>query len=181
MHEALNAIRERPGLFLGPSEAKFSTLIGYIFGYEAGFEAGEYSARDGAIGMRSLMDGAGFHRFVTEQYGRTFPDGGKGWQTFIRENTQNEEEAFELFFELLSRYETLPSAAMKTRIRELLRAKPFLPFIILTTSGRKHHVTNPSFVMASPNERSMIIIEEEQDDRMHYLPARLIQSVELAA
>ena len=177
----LNAIRERPGLYLGHSNAKFSTFIGFILGYEAGFEAGEHSTHNGVVGSSSLVDNAGFHRFVTERCGRTFPDGGKGWQTFIRENTQSEEEAFELFFDLLSKYEAQQSAVMKTRIRELLKTKPFRPFVILMTSGREHRVTNPCFVMASPNERSMVIIEEEYDDRMHYLSTALIQSVEPVA
>ena len=47
----------------------------------------------------------GFHKFVTGYFGRVYPDGGKGWQTFIREHTSTEQEAFELFFCLRDEYE----------------------------------------------------------------------------
>jgi hypothetical protein len=46
-----------------------------------------------------------FHKFVTERFGRRFPAGGKGWQTFIEENTNNEKEAFALFFQLRAQYD----------------------------------------------------------------------------
>ena len=70
---------------------------------------------------------------------------------------------------------------MKARIRELLHAIPFRPFIIRMADGSEHPVADPSFVMASPNERSSVIVEEEHEDRMHYLSPLLIRSVEPAA
>ena len=72
-------------------------FMGYRFGYGA-------VRQDGPIPFDELVP-PDFHRFVTERYGRTYPDGGKGWQTFIEENTASEQEAFELFFKLREEFE----------------------------------------------------------------------------
>ena len=180
MHERLKAIRERPGLFLGNTDTPFTSLLGFIDGYECGFLAGEHSAVTKTAQIEWLVDNEGLHRFVAERYGELFPTT-KGWRGFIREHARDEQDAFRQFFELLSEYEKRRSNDTKAQIRDLLRAKPFVPFVIHMTNSRKHRITDPSFVMASPNERSMVIVEEEHDDRMHYLPTALIRSVEPAA
>ena len=69
---------------------------------------------------------------------------------------------------------------MKARIRELLHAKPFRPFAIRMVDGREYRIENPEFVMASPKERTNVLLEESRN-KMHYLPPSLIQSVEPTA
>ena len=128
-----------------------------------------------------LVANQNFHRFVTERYGHRYPDGGKGWQTIIREHANDEQDAFRLFFELVAECEQSQPVAMKSRVRRLLCAKPFQPFVICMIDRTEHRVTDPSFVMASPNEQSSIIVEEMIEDRMHYLSPSLIYSVELTA
>ena len=46
---------------------------------------------------------------------------------------------------------------MKARLRELLRATPFRPFIIRMAGGREYRVGHPDFVFASPNNQSWIL------------------------
>jgi hypothetical protein len=46
-----------------------------------------------------------FHKFVTERFGQQFPDGGKGWMTFISEHSSSEQEAFNLFFQIREEYD----------------------------------------------------------------------------
>ena len=67
---------------------------------------------------------------------------------------------------------------MKARIRELIHAVPFQPFIVRMADGREFRVEHPDFILASSKNQSEIVIEEEAVDRMHYLSALLITSVE---
>ncbi len=69
---------------------------------------------------------------------------------------------------------------VKARIRELIRATPFQPFIIRMTDGRQYRVDHPDFVLASSNDVSQVIIEEP-DNRMHFLSALLMTSIEQAS
>jgi hypothetical protein len=69
--------------------------------------------------------------------------------------------------------------AMKARIRELLRAVPFQPFIIRMADGREYRIDHPDFVLAAASEVPQITIEE-RDGRQHYLSALLITSIEHA-
>ena len=83
-------------MFLGDSPFPFTCLVSFIFGYYAGKDqeyiyTGEIIPHD-------------FHEFVTEYYGKEYPDSGNGWMTFIRENTKSEKEAFNKFFELIELY-----------------------------------------------------------------------------
>ncbi len=66
---------------------------------------------------------------------------------------------------------------VKARIRQLLRAEPFQPFIIRITDGREYRVRHPDFVLAASSDIPQITIEEE-DGRQHYLSALLVTSVE---
>ena len=68
---------------------------------------------------------------------------------------------------------------MKARIRELLRAVPFQPFIIRMADGRDYRIDHPDFVLAAPSDIPQITIEE-RDGRQHYLSALLITSIEHA-
>jgi hypothetical protein len=69
---------------------------------------------------------------------------------------------------------------MKARIRELLHAVPFQPFIIRTADGRQYQVEHPDFVLAAASDIPQITIEEA-DGRQHYLSSLLVTSVERTA
>ena len=67
---------------------------------------------------------------------------------------------------------------MKARIRELLQAVPFRPFIIHMANGREYRVDHPEFVLASSSNQSVIVVEDPENERIHTLFALLIASVE---
>jgi hypothetical protein len=69
---------------------------------------------------------------------------------------------------------------MKARIRELLHAQPFQPFIIRMADGREYRIDHPDFVLAAASDTPQITIEEP-DGRQHYLSALLVTSVERTA
>lgn len=66
---------------------------------------------------------------------------------------------------------------MKPRIRDLLRATPFQPFIIRMADGREYRIKHPDFVLAASTDVPQVTIEEE-DGRQHYLSALLMTSIE---
>ena len=68
---------------------------------------------------------------------------------------------------------------MKARIRELLRAAPFRPFVIRMADGRGCRIEHPDFVLASASDIPQITIEDP-DGRQHFLSALLITSIEHA-
>lgn len=66
---------------------------------------------------------------------------------------------------------------MKARIRELLHARPFVPFVIRMADGRDYRIEHPDFVLAAASDVPQITIEEP-DGRQHFLSALLVTSVE---
>ena len=68
---------------------------------------------------------------------------------------------------------------MKARIRELLHAHPFSPFVIRMADGREYRVEHPDFVLAAGSDVPQITIEES-DGRQHILSVRLVTSIENA-
>ena len=66
---------------------------------------------------------------------------------------------------------------MKARIRQLLHATPFRPFVIRMADGTVHRIHHPDFVLASTSETPQVIIEAVNGD-VTYLSALLITSVE---
>jgi hypothetical protein len=66
---------------------------------------------------------------------------------------------------------------MKARIRELLRAQPFMPFVIRMADGRDYRIGHPDFVLAAASDVPQITIEEP-DGRQHFLSALLVTRVE---
>jgi hypothetical protein len=66
---------------------------------------------------------------------------------------------------------------MKARIRDLLRAMPFRPFVIGMADGCQYRVEHPDFVLAAASDVPQITIEDP-DGRQHYLSALLITSIE---
>ena len=67
---------------------------------------------------------------------------------------------------------------VKTKIRELLHAAPFRPFVIRTADGREYRIEHPDFVLAAATNVPQITIEE-RDGRTHFLSPLLVTSVEL--
>ncbi len=68
---------------------------------------------------------------------------------------------------------------MKARIRELLHAVPFQPFIIRMADGREYRIAHPDFVLASSTDVPQVIVEDP-DGRTHFLSVLLITSIEQA-
>ena len=66
---------------------------------------------------------------------------------------------------------------MKARIRELLSAVPFRPFVIRMADGQAYRIEHPDFVLASSSEIPQIVIEEP-DGRVHFLSVLLVTSLE---
>jgi hypothetical protein len=69
---------------------------------------------------------------------------------------------------------------MKPRIRELLDARPFRPFVIRMADGREYRIDHPDFVLAASTDVPQITIEE-RDGSQHYLSALLVTSVQRLA
>lgn len=69
---------------------------------------------------------------------------------------------------------------MKARIRELLHAHPFVPFVIRMADGRDYRIEHPDFVLAAASDVPQITIEDP-DGRQHFLSALLVTSVERAS
>ena len=108
MHELLNTVRSRPGLVLGRTEHPFTSLVAFLDGYSFGY--GDARAACGAPAEAAGLVPLDFTTFVASQLGCAQP-GGKGWSTFIREQSASEPAAFDLFFRLRESYERLhPSA-----------------------------------------------------------------------
>jgi hypothetical protein len=69
---------------------------------------------------------------------------------------------------------------MKARIRQLLHATPFLPFIIRMADGKEYRIEHPDFVLAAASDVPQIIIEEP-DGHVHFLSVLLMTSIELVS
>ena len=57
---------------------------------------------------------------------------------------------------------------MKPRIRELLHATPFQPFVIRMADGKEYRIEHPDFVLAASSDVPQIILEDP-DGSVHYL------------
>lgn len=68
---------------------------------------------------------------------------------------------------------------MKARIRELLHAVPFQPFVIRMADEREYRIAHPDFVLASSTEVPQVIVEDP-DGRTHFLSVLLMTSIEQA-
>ena len=68
------------------------------------------------------------------------------------------------------------ASPMKARIRGLLRATPFQPFVIRMADGREYIIQHPDFVLAASSEVPQITIEEP-DGSMHFLSVLLVSSI----
>ena len=64
---------------------------------------------------------------------------------------------------------------MKARIRELLHATPFQPFLIRMADGREYLIDHPDFVLAASETPQVIV--EEPNGSVHFLSVLLIASV----
>jgi len=66
--------------------------------------------------------------------------------------------------------------AIKQRIRELLRATPFKPFVIRAADGREYKVEHPDFVLAAGTDSPNVLLEDATGE-VHFLSALLITGV----
>ena len=64
---------------------------------------------------------------------------------------------------------------MKARIRELLHAAPFQPFVIRMADGREYRIDHPDFVLAASDTPQVIV--EEPNGSVHFLSVLLMTSV----
>jgi hypothetical protein len=86
---------------IGEAATSHSPVSGIYFRNSGGYWLGQQKP---AILAKDLVP-HDFHRFVTQRFGRQYPDVGKGWSSFIEENTKSEQEAFDLFFKLREEFE----------------------------------------------------------------------------
>ena len=94
--EKLEAIVRRPALYMGNSNNHFQSLNAFMSGYSFGLKAS----------MKDEFIPPDFNEFVTHYYiGEWRLSGGRGWMTFIEENTENSEESLQKFLELRKLYE----------------------------------------------------------------------------
>jgi hypothetical protein len=68
---------------------------------------------------------------------------------------------------------------MTTDIRELLAARPFVPFVVNTADGREYKVPTPEHASISPRGTRLTIWND--DDTWHLLPGLRISGVKVAA
>ncbi|HEV2394546.1 MAG TPA: hypothetical protein VG146_19520 [Verrucomicrobiae bacterium] len=69
---------------------------------------------------------------------------------------------------------------MKARIRELLHASPFQPFIMRMADGRDYRIDHPDYVLAAASDVPQITIEEP-DGTQHFLSSLLVTSIQRIA
>ena len=65
---------------------------------------------------------------------------------------------------------------MKEQIRELLRATPFVPFIIHTAGGKSVSVPHPDFILAASDAPYVFV--EDASGHTHRINVILITSLE---
>lgn len=90
----LERIRCKPGLYIG--EKTLTGLYFNMLGYQHAL------VRQGIAANRGWAPPEGFSAWVAERLGPA--DAGIGWQNLILQNSANEEEAFDRFFELHDAY-----------------------------------------------------------------------------
>ena len=66
---------------------------------------------------------------------------------------------------------------MKARIRELLHATPFQPFVIRMADGGEYRIDHPDYVLAAASDVPQVTVEEP-DGSQHFLSALLVTSIE---
>jgi hypothetical protein len=69
---------------------------------------------------------------------------------------------------------------MKIRIRKLLEATPFRPFVIRMTDGVSYKVEHPEFVLASTSKVPEVLFEEPNGN-IAFLAVPQIASLEIEA
>ena len=63
-----------------------------------------------------------------------------------------------------------------SQLRELQTARPFRPYTIKMADGQELRVRHPEFVILHPDQRSIILVEEETG-RTHILDVQLATDV----
>ena len=109
MFEVLDAIREKPGMYLG-----HQSLMALRY-WIAGFHSGRTST--GAAQLPDETEFAGFDSFVCEKY--RWHDSG-GWAAKIAYHHRNDAEAFDEFFKLLDEYRAAGTVAIQSQVASKL-------------------------------------------------------------
>ena len=60
------------------------------------------------------------------------------------------------------------------RLRDAQKARPFHPYIVTMTDGRRFHVRHPEFVILHPDNRTVVLVDEESGET--HLLDRLLMS-----
>jgi len=69
---------------------------------------------------------------------------------------------------------------VKTRIRQLLHATPFQPFVIRMADGKEYRIEHPDFVLAAASDVPQVVLEKA-DGSVHFVSVLLMTSIELLA
>jgi hypothetical protein len=94
MPDLLDALHRHPD-FAG--EKSLKKLHAFLAGYEAA--VGEFHVKDAAV----FSDFRPFNEWVAKHYGYA-KAGARSWYTIILSKTESDEQAFDVFFELLDTY-----------------------------------------------------------------------------
>jgi hypothetical protein len=100
----LALIRGRPGLYLGTSEAPFSSLQAFLSGFSMAADA-QHSVHTLPTEQRKSARWEGFREFVAGHYGVDYQMSTASWGDWIRAHSKSEEEAFATFFSLFETYQ----------------------------------------------------------------------------
>ncbi len=69
--------------------------------------------------------------------------------------------------------------ATPNQVREVVRAQPFVPFVIHLADGRKFDVRHPEFVAVAPNGRELLFVADDQG--IHQFEMLLVAEIETPA
>jgi hypothetical protein len=75
-----------------------------------------------------------------------------------------------------TRNERQSPMATPNQVREVVRAQPFVPFVIHLADGRKFDVRHPEFAAVSPNGRELLSVADDQG--IHQFEMLLVAEIE---
>src|SRR3954470_18012499 len=101
--DLLEEMRSKPALFLGTTSQPFTALVAFLSGYT--LAVSRYPATQAQIDLVP----PDFAKFVGLTLGLPL-SGTKHWSDYIRQKAASEEEAFQMFFQIRTKYRwTLPA------------------------------------------------------------------------
>ena len=66
--------------------------------------------------------------------------------------------------------------ATANQVREVVRAQPFVPFVIHLADGRTFEVKHPEFAAVSPNGRELLFVADNQG--IHQIEMLLVAEIQ---